>query len=169
MEENRFLIFTWRFNAIILMVAGILAIGVLIFAGNHIFQDITRERYTRNIVNVAEDQSVDEKWELGRLYKIDGTPYALVPLTSDQSYTQSYYSKSSNSVRNYLFIDTQSNKKQWLFNTNQHLVVDIEYISEKEYNDKDRTVRTILYTIIERDTNGDKRLTDKDERAIAIS
>lgn len=169
MEENRFYKSVWRFNAIVLMVAGILAIGVLLFAGYHILQDITRERGTRNIVNVSEDQAIDEKWELGRLYKIEGTAYVMVPLTSDQNYAQSYYSKSSNSARNYLFIDTKNNLRKWLFQTNEYLVADINFLLEKTYNAKDHKVRAILYTVIEKDTNRDKRLTDKDEMTIAIS
>lgn len=169
MEENQFYKFVWRFNAIVLMVAGILAIGVLLFSGYHILQDITRERDTRNIVNVSEDQPIDEKWELGRLYKIEGTSYIMVPLTSDQSYAQSYYSKSSNSVRNYLFIDTQNNHQEWLFETNENLVADIDFLSEKNYNDKALKVRAILYTVVDKDTNKDKRLTNKDETTIAVS
>lgn len=169
MEDSRFFISVWRFNAIILMVAGILSIGLLIFSGYHIIKDVTRKRNTRNIVNVSEDQQINEKWELGRVHEIVGTPYALIPLTSDQSYAQSYYSKSSNSARNYLFIDTENSNKQWLFDTNEFLVADIDFLSEKEYKDDDRVVRAILYTVIEEDTNGDKRLTGKDEMTIALS
>lgn len=49
MEESRFFKFVWRFDAIVLMVAAVLAIGVLLFAGYHMFQDITRTRNTGNI------------------------------------------------------------------------------------------------------------------------
>jgi hypothetical protein len=57
------------------MVAGVLAVFVLIFAGYHVIKDATRKRNTRNIVNVAGDQPVNEKWELGSLYNIDGTQF----------------------------------------------------------------------------------------------
>ncbi len=90
MEENKFFKFVWRFNAIIFMVAGILAIGVLFFAGYQIIKDITRERTPRNIVNVSEEQTVDEKWTLGHLKSVDGTPIIMIPLNSDQSYARAF-------------------------------------------------------------------------------
>ena len=169
MEENRAFKFIWRFNAIALMVASILSICFLIFAGFHIVKDTIKERNTRNIVNVDQDDSIDEKWELGRLFEIEGTPFVQIPLVSDQKYAQSYFSKSSDSVRNYLYIDTENNYKNWLFKTNDYLVADIDYLSEKENSAEGRIVRAILYTVIEKDTNEDKRLTDKDKKIIAIS
>ncbi len=93
-----------------LLVAGVLAIGVLCFAGYGIFRETTRERQVRNIVNVADESDVDEKWRLGYMKGIDGSPYLMIPLHSDQSYAQSYYSKSSYSTRNYLFINRRRDR-----------------------------------------------------------
>ena len=169
MEDNRFFKFAWRFNAIIFMVAGILVIVVLIYAGYQIIKETTRKKTTRNIVNVDKNQTIDEKWELGRLYKIDGTRFVMLPLTSDQSYAMASYSKSSNSVRNYLFIDTRNNNKRWLFQTNRNLIADIDFLNENENEAKERTLLAILYRIISKDTNGDKRLTKDDKLTIAIS
>ena len=45
MDENRFFKFVRRFNGIVLMVAGVLLIGVLIFAAvSGIFRGVTHER-----------------------------------------------------------------------------------------------------------------------------
>ena len=169
MEENRFFRFVWRFNGLVLMAAGVLAIGVLGFASYKIYKDVRRERTSRNIVKVTENQSVDEKWRLGYLTKIEGSPYLMIPLYSDQSYAQSYYSKSSQSIRNILFIHTETNERKWLYNTNEYLIVNDELLSEKEYNEKNRQIRAILYTVIKEDTNGDKRLTNDDEIVVALS
>ena len=169
MEDNRFFKFAWRFNAIIFMLAGILAIGVLVFTGYQIFREATRERTTRNIVNVDKNQSIDEKCELGRQYKIEGTSFIMIPLISDQSYAMASYSKSSHSARNYLFIDIQNNDKKWLFQTNAHLIADIDFLTENENEEEARRVLAILYRIISKDKNGDKRLTDVDGISIAIS
>ncbi|SMC95479.1 hypothetical protein SAMN02746065_11715 [Desulfocicer vacuolatum DSM 3385] len=169
MEENRFFKYIWRFNAIVLMIAGLLAIGVLTFGGYKIYLETTRERNTKNIVNIQEGGEIEEEWQLGYLSKIEGTPYVMIPLNSDQSYSQSYYSKSSSSARNYLFINSQNNEKHWLFNTNKYLVVDSEFLTERDYGDEKRKIRAILYKVVKNDTDKDKRLTGKDIKAIGIS
>ena len=169
MDENRFFKFIWRFNGLILMIVGVLAIGVLGFSGYKMFRDVRHERTTRNIVNVVEDQQVDEKWQLGHLINISGSSYVVVPLYSDQKYAQSYFSKSSDSTRNLLFIDVRSNQKKWLFKTNDYLIVNQEFLSEKEINGKDEVIRAILYMVVKKDTNGDKRLTADDKMDIALS
>lgn len=169
MEESKFFRFVWRFNGLILMVAGVLAIGVLAFAGYKIVVDITRERGTYNIVNVQEKGDIKEKWQLGYMSKIQGSPYVMIPLNSDQGYAQSYYSKSSSSARNYLFINSQNNDKHWLFNTNQYLVVDSDLLSENESASEEREIRAILYKVVKSDTDNDKRLTNKDLQTIGMS
>ena len=85
----------------------------------------------------------------------------MIPLNSDQSYAQSYYSKSSSSARNYLFINSKDNEKHWLFGTNKYLVSDVALLSEKDYDSDSSKVRVILYRIVKNDTNGDKRLTEQ--------
>ncbi len=95
MEESKFFKFVWRFNSLILMVAGVLAIGVLSFAGYKIIKDVTRERSTLNIVNFQEENTEKENWQFGHLSIIQGSPYVMIPLKSDQSYAQSYYTIAS--------------------------------------------------------------------------
>lgn len=169
MEESKFFRFVWRFNGLIFMIAGVLAIGVLAFAGYKIIKDVTRERNTRNIVNVQEGNNVKEKWQLGYMSNIQGSRYVMIPLNSDQSYAQSYYSKSSSSARNYLFINSQNNEKHWLFKTNHYLIADTDLLSEKEYGSDEREVRAILYKIVKSDTNNDKRLTNDDLQTVGLS
>jgi hypothetical protein len=169
MDENRFFKFVWRFNGIVLMLAGVLAVGVLGFAGYKIFRETTREREVRNIVNVTDETDSDEKWRLGYLQDVDGTPYLMIPLYSDQSYAQSYYSKSSYSTRNYLFINSETNKKRWLLDTNDYLIMNDEMLSVENYDAKDRKVRAILYHMVKEDTNGDDRLTHDDLSVVALS
>lgn len=169
MEENRFFKFVWRFNGIIFMFAGVLTIGVLGYASYKMYRDTTRERNVGNIVNVAENKHIDEKWQLGRMEKIDGTPYAMIPLYSDQNYAQSYYSKSAQSTRNILFINMGNNQKRWLLDTNDWLIISSDILPEREYNEKDKLAKVILYSIVKKDTNDDKRLTSEDKSIIALS
>ena len=169
MEKTKFFKNVWRFNGLIISVAGVLAIVVLFFAGYHVIKDIFRKRQVRNIVNIAENDNVKEEWTLGYMRQLDGTEYVMVPLQSDQSYAQSYYSKSSYSVRNFLFINVKTNGKEWLFPNNKWLIANNYTLSEKEHREKDRKIRAILYNIVKSDTNEDGRLTEKDKLTIALS
>ena len=170
MDENRFFKFVWRFNGIVLMVAGVIVIGVLSFAAFYeIFQGVTREREVRNIVNVTDDTDLNEKWRLGYLKEVNGTPYVMIPLNADYNYKRSYYSKSSYSSRNYLFINSQTNQKRWLLNTNDYLIMNDEMLSVKSYDEKDCEVKAILYHMVKEDTNGDGKLTHDDLSVVALS
>ena len=169
MDENRFFKFVWRFNGIVLMVVAVLAIGVLGFAGYQIFRETTREREVRNIVNVTDETDLDERWRLGYLGNVDGTPYLMIPLHSDQSYAQSYYSKTSYSTRNYLFINSATNQKRWLLDTNDYLIMKDEMLFVGKHDTEDRKVKAILYHMVKGDTNGDDRLTHDDLSVVALS
>ncbi|MBT3041009.1 MAG: hypothetical protein KME37_18960, partial [Candidatus Thiodiazotropha sp. (ex Codakia orbicularis)] len=169
MEENKFFRNIWRINGLILLVAGILAIGVLTFAGYKLYGETTHDRSARNIVNIQEGSEIKEKWHLGYMTDIQGTSYVMVPLNSDQSYAQSYYSKSASSARNYLFIDSKNNDQHWLFKNNEQLIADKTMLSEHGYGNEERNVRAILYQVIKKDTDKDSRLTSKDLKTISIS
>jgi hypothetical protein len=151
------------------MIAGLMAVLVLIITGYTIFKESTKKKEVRNIVNVTDEATVDEKWKLGYLRNVDGTPYVMVPLHTDQSYAHSYYSKSSNSTRNYLFINSKTNDKKWLFDTNEYLIINDEFLSEKSYREDSRVIRAILYHVVKSDTNRDKKLTNEDASDVLIS
>ncbi len=169
MEESKFFKYVWRCNGVIIMIAGLLAIGILLFVSYKLFQESTREREVRNIVNVEESSDIEEKWQLGYLSKIQGTSFGMIPLYSDQNYTQSYYDKSSSSVRNYLFINSENDEKGWLFNNNNNLISDTSMLSVEEFGDENRKVIAILYEVIKSDTNDDQRITNEDLKSISIS
>ena len=169
MEKNKFFRFVWRFNGLILMIAGLLSILVLVFGGYKVFRDTTRENNTWDIVNVQEENEVKKNWHLGYMSIIRGSPYVMVPLNSNQIYAQSYYSKTSSSVRNYIFSNMKSNEKNWLFDDNQYLIADIDFLPEKQNGSDDRDVRAILYKIVKRDTDNDKRLTTDDLQTVGLS
>lgn len=169
MEENKFFRFVWRFNGLILMIAGMLSIIVLAFAGYGIIRDVTRERNTHNTVNVQDENDIKEKWQLGYMSNIQGSPYVMIPLNSEQSYAQSYSSKSSSSTRNYLFINSLNNEKHWLFGNNDYLIAETDLLSEKEYDSDKREIRAIIYKIVKSDTHDDKSLTNDDLQTVGLS
>jgi hypothetical protein len=168
MEENTFFKWVWRFNGVVISVAGVLAIGVLLFVGNKLLQDMTRERKAHNVVNIETRSEVKEHWRLGSMAEVRGHPVVMVPLHSDQKYNQSYYNKISLSVRNYLFINTETSSNQWLFDHNNYLIENREYL-RSGMGDTKKNVTAILYSLIQFDTNSDKRLAVTDLKTIALT
>lgn len=169
MKESKFFNFVWHINGLIIFVAGILAIAILLYAGYVIAKELTRDREVRNVVNVEKTTEANENWRLGRLMTVSGTPYSMVPLHSNQSYAQSYYSKSSSSTRNYLFVDAEVDSKHWLLDASNFLIAETEYINSDRNNNEYEVVLAILYVTIKTDSNNDDRITTKDLKTIAFS
>lgn len=169
MENSQFFKQVWRINGVIIMVAGLLAIGVLMFAAYQIFKETIRERGVSGIVNIEASGEVKEKWQLGYLSSIQGTSFVMIPLSSDQQYSQSYYDKSALSIRNYLFINKQENQQHWLLSSNDHLIMKADVLSDSASSGQRSAALAILFTVITSDTNGDDRLTAKDVKNVAIS
>jgi hypothetical protein len=170
MEENRFFKFVGWFNGVAFMVLGVLVIGILGIAGFKIlYHDLTRKRTFIDTVILAENNRIDEKWQLGHLRKIAGSPYLMIPLFVEQSYAKTFCGKSSQSTRNLLFINTINNEKRWLLDRDDYLILRDELLSENEYDRESKPIRAILYIVVKKDTNGDKRLTSDDKIVVALS
>ena len=169
MEENKFFKLVWRFNGLLISVAGVLAICVLLFGMYQIFKETTRDRNTQNIVNVEENSAVKENWMVGRFISLTDQNILIVPLNSDQSFDRGYFSKSSNSTRNYLFIDTRTNSKKWLFEHTNYLIEEASHLRIGDDFNLKKPVLAILYTLVKLDSNNDNRLTPSDKITIAIS
>jgi len=168
MEDNKFFKLVWRFNGLLISVAGVLAICVLVFAAYQIFKDVTRERNTQNIVNIQETGEVKENWRLGHVTNLAAHKTLMIPLNSDQSFNRGYFSKSSNSTRNYLFINTEFNTNKWLFDHTNYLIESTNQLRFGDYSSKE-PVLAILYTLVKLDSNSDNRLTPSDLTTVSIS
>ncbi len=168
MEENKFFKLVWRFNGLVIAIAGLLAIAVLIFASFEIYKSTTRDRSTRNVVNIDEDTEIKEEWRYGQLTKISGTNHLMLPLHSEQSFNRAYFSKSSNSTRNYLFINTETSQKKWLFDHTDYLIESTDRLGLGGYDSKESTI-AILYNLVKIDSDHNGRLTAKDLNTVAIT
>jgi hypothetical protein len=169
MNRNRFFRLVWRFNSVAIMLATIVVIPVLGFIAYMTLHEITGRRSVRNVVNVDGPQQATDKCEFGQMSAIRGTSYVTIPLYCDQTYTQSYYSKEAKSTRNILFIDAPGSDRHWLFDANEYLIAEHRLITEGSIHKEGSIVKAILYSVVKKDTNGDKRLTTKDQKDIALS
>lgn len=168
MEENKFFKLVWRFNGLIISLAGILAIAVLLFISYKLIKDVTRNRTTHNIVNVDEKSEIKEKWNFGQLSEITNKEIMMIPLQSDQTFNRTYFSKSSNSTRNYLFINTKTSQKWWLFDHTNYLIEHTKKLRLGDYSSKE-PVLAIFYQLVKLDSNHDNRLSEKDLTTIALT
>ncbi|MBN1967771.1 MAG: hypothetical protein JXR48_02110 [Candidatus Delongbacteria bacterium] len=169
MENNRFYKIVWRLNAIVILIAGIIAIFILLFVGYNFYRDFFGSRFVPDAINVSENNNIQETRSLGYLQRIEGTNFICIPFETDQTYAHSYFSKSLNSYRNYLFIDLETNEQNWLLENNNHLITQTDFIFENDGSLGKNKVLAIMYSIVKSDNNSDKMLNEKDKITIALS
>ncbi len=170
MEESKIFKNIWRFNAVVIMLVGVFGLALAIFSCVMAYINLTRDHSVRNIVNIEGETKKKEVWKLGSISNIQGSDYIMMPLYSNQNYSIDSYTKSAlSSVRNYLFFDTEGNKKYWLFPNNDYLVAQTTLLPNASFGEQLQDTKAILYYVVKSDTNKDKSLTAMDFKTIAIS
>jgi hypothetical protein len=168
-SESRFFKYVWRFNA--LAIAGA-AIGVILLglsAGLSIFNAEPRPHRATHIVNVDQEDKASEEFSLCNPNAIAGISYVQVPLYRGRRYgVGSIYSGGSQQVVNLLFLNISTNESRWLFNGVGQLVLDSHTLFNK-LKDANDPSRAVVHVVVEKDTDGDKRLTEKDAISLATS
>jgi hypothetical protein len=172
-SENRFFQYVWRFNA--LMIAGSSVVVVLLglYAAVQIFKTDAGSRRATNVVDVGDKDPVADEFSLGGASSIEGTLYVKIPLFRGQSPTASSYSfkGGTRNAVNYLFVDTSSGESRWLFEGAGRLIIESEVLFNKLRNSPgaSRLGIGVVYTLVEKDSNGDNRLTDKDAPSLVFT
>lgn len=159
----------WRFNGLIISVVGILAMGALLLGIFQIFKEVTRDRNTQHVVNIEKSSDSNENWRLGNFISLKGHNTLMIPLNSDQDIDRGYFSKSSNSTRNYLFIDTETNSNKWLFEHTNYLIENAQQLRVGDNYNSPEPVLAILYKLVKLDSNNDGLLSPSDKLTVAIS
>ncbi|KRR26415.1 hypothetical protein CQ14_02650 [Bradyrhizobium lablabi] len=171
-SENGFFKYVWRFNALAIAGAATTCILLGLYAGLTIFKEETRSRRVTNVVNVDPQDKISEEFSLGTPRPIVATTHVQVPLFRAQSYSAgSVYSKESRQQVNLLFLNVSSNESRWLFDGVGQLLLDSHMLFNKlkDAPDQPRAAVAVLHVVVERDTNGDKRLTERDAVSLATS
>jgi hypothetical protein len=172
---NGFFYFVWQFNALAIAGAAVVCVLLGVYAVVTIFNQKTRPRRVTNVVNVGEQENISEEFTLGNPTTIAGAQYVRVPLYRGQSFStsgSSLYSKSSEqNVVNYLFLNFSSNESRWLFENAGQLLISSQLLSNKlkTMPDEQSVTVGIVYSVVERDSNGDNRLTGNDAISLAAS
>ncbi|MET0679150.1 MAG: hypothetical protein ABW175_25400 [Bradyrhizobium sp.] len=172
-DENRFFKYVWRFNALVVAGASIIVVLLGLYAAVQVFMPDTRSRRVTNVVDVGDKDTPSDEFALGRATVIEGTPYVKIPLYRGRPYSPSSLSLTGGTQRavNYLFVNTSSGESKWLFEVAGQLITESEVLYDKARNSPGESRRGIgvVYTLVERDSNGDNRLTDKDALSLAFT
>lgn len=170
MNETGIFRLIWRFNAIGIAVAVVLGILLSLFALYMIIAGVSGERHVRNIVNVENNISVKQHYQLGAPSLVNGHNILSMPLYFGQKYNQSYYSKgSSGNIVNYAFFNSASKEATWLFDHTKFLILKRHTLPTRTWEKKENVVEAFIYSLIKEDTNNDGRLTASDMVTVSIS
>lgn len=168
MKTRRFFRTVWRLNALIILLAGVLACGFVAVATLALLRDITRTRHVSNVVNVAPEQRGRDRTSLGSFVRVEGTQVFRAPLNIEQEFDLSVASKETTSIQNYLFYDPALDRSYWLRAGAPALFADSHELPERDFEER-LPIVAMLYEIVERDTDGDQRLTESDLKVIALA
>lgn len=168
-DNNRFFQFIWRVNALAIVGVAMLA-GVLgIYAVYSVFKTETRDREVTDLLAVNPDVPQQDEVRLGYPTMIPGTQFVRIQLFREQKTDLTYYSKSSgDNTVNELFVNSTTGQSKWLFaGTDRIILNQVQTLSQLK---SDQPVATsILYSLVDRDTNGDARLSAQDFTSIGYT
>src|SRR5947207_3254999 len=109
------------------------------------------------------------KRTLGAFRPVSGTTYLMAPVTSQ---TEGEYSKGeSHNVHNHVFCNTVDESTHVLLRTDDYWIVETKSLPERqEAADREpAAVQWFLYFLVKLDTDGDRKLTSKDNKTLAVS
>ncbi|MEL6911301.1 MAG: hypothetical protein AAFO85_13975 [Cyanobacteria bacterium J06598_4] len=150
-EENKIFRTIWRFNALIIMATGLLAVSLLSFGliatiGKEFRRSATKINSTQiNPLEVPPEPLVS-----GKYHRVEGTPYLIFPLHDRDAYSKSIYGQRSPvGDRNYLFVNSRTNAKRWLLPNNEQII-------SNRYPVRDRSIKNaptlaLLYVLQSRE------------------
>ena len=157
----------WRANGTLLFLVGVCSILGIIVLGLSLVSDTFRKREVHDIVNVNPTTKKEEFLRLGYFQNLKGTELLLVPLTSEQKIDMEYYSKSAKaSARNYLIFNNLTKESFWIWPSSQSMILETEIIHDQSIDEKYQKAVGLIFERVEKDTNSDGVLNNKDEKAI---
>ncbi|MEI6427478.1 MAG: hypothetical protein WCO45_03685 [Pseudanabaena sp. ELA607] len=172
MKFRRFVSYVWHINAFLILFVGLLAGGILALSALQLLRDMTQRRAVSDVANVSPQEVTLAKAEVGDFEVIPQTNVARAPLYVKQEYDYRISGKEASSIRNYLFFDGNQKVSYWLKAKNDGLIISsIPVFNLPNSNDSKPSVKplSIIYVLLESDTNQDQRLNEADLKTIAIS
>lgn len=185
MKATKLFRIIWRINGIVILGLALFAAVILLWGVGGIIRGATSPRNDGTIVNAPQDGKETFEWSLSDFSTVEGTTYLMASAYSDHGYGLSSYEKSSPSVRNHLFVNTEDQTSQWLFPHHDYVIRRTSRLCTGKKDEDNKSVEEALsrisgscsgkkvigfiYIVVKEDTNGDGMLTGADKVYIAIS
>ena len=165
----------WRFNA--LAIAAVSALGL--FVGSYAAFQIAKEIFYRpyqaqDIAHVETKAGPDTPpkvrtdLSIMNFSAIRGTETLWAQLMATQAYDFRYSSKEASSTRNVIFYDVKSGRSRKLLPNDDAVVIDTRELREDDPQGI-KPPKALLFSFIEKDTNGDGLLNHQDGLTLALS
>jgi hypothetical protein len=168
MLTRKFFSRIWRVNAIIILLAGLLATGLLCVAGFSLIASLTRTRHVDNVATTALGEAKESSAELGSFEAIAGSTVLRAPLTVRHSGALGS-SYESGTTRNYLYFDPSTRSTHWLCPSMDGVVLSSTALPADDYGAPKSNTMVAVHVVVNKDSNNDERLTDSDSKQIAVS
>lgn len=159
----------WRLNGVLIL---ILALGGVSLTFYGLYRSFFETR--KQAVDLVDKRTNKIGYlRLGRLEKINGTDYTLIPLASEDKpevksgtkfKSSGYYSDSN--VRNFLLVNTKTRTNEWVWDKNDKLIVSDTVLCRSPCSDEKSVATGISFELVENDTNNNSSLDENDKKII---
>ena len=120
--------------------------------------------------DIAPVANAGAKRTLGLFQPVYGTKYLMAPITSEGK--GDYFSSKGDyaNTHNFAFFNTADESVRALLPANDYWIVETKrFPAKEEAGEQPVPVQWFLYSLVKSDTDGDKKLTYKDNKVLAIS
>lgn len=175
----------WRFNALIIAAVALMALAYGVLIGLFLVRDFVRPRHVASIAPAgttehhekAASQREAPNLSVQNFHPINGHDVMWAPLYSRDTLSATYYSKEATNTRDYLFYEMATGQFRRLIDRDYALASSITFLTKSTNPSKlnaipglsSQTTLALLVTYIDKDTNGDGRISTQDRKTVAMA
>lgn len=157
----------WRANGTLILLACVGTIVVCSIVGYKLLKDMFGTRQVHDIVNIDDTTKKIEHLKLGYFERLKGTTLILVPLTLEQEFEKSYYSKNSYTrARNYMVFNMGTKESYWIWDDNSALILNEHKVHNQLEENRSQKTIGIAFEIVQSDSNSDGTLSSEDKQTL---
>lgn len=175
MERSKIITRLWDFNAVVIAMVAIMALGFGTLASYHLAKDVLAKRHVTNVISTSSQTQTDQSpptLALDQMTAIQGTPFMWGAVRHSQIYRGRLSRKRAMSIVDYVVYDTHTGMSRRLFAPDDVLVSRVHTVRDenKILSGQIKTPPVFyVFEVTKTDSNGDGLLSGKDQKQIAIT